>query len=162
VVPGDLSNQEPLSVPKLHYVKLHGSFNWRSSDGHSRMVIGKNKRGQIASEPLLEFYFNTFEKELSQKYGRLFVIGYSFLDEHINEVIAKSGIELHIIDRLDFDLFKKELIEKKPHGREIEKRICNSYYYPYPLIDIFAQVETDSHAWKTIKESFFIKDKRKV
>lgn len=155
VVPSDLSNEESLKVPKLHYIKLHGSFNWRSSDGHSRMVIGKNKRGQIASEPLLEFYFNTLVKELSQKYVQLLVIGYSFLDEHINEVIAKSNIELHIIDRLDFDSFKKELKEKKPYGKEIEERICNSYYYPYPLIDIFAQVGSDSHAWKTIKGSFF-------
>ncbi|MFB3886123.1 MAG: SIR2 family protein [Thermodesulfobacteriota bacterium] len=160
VVPSDLSNQEPLSVPKLHYLKLHGSFNWRSSDGHSRMVIGKNKRSQIASEPLLGFYFNTFEKELSREYGRLLVIGYSFLDEHINEVIAKSDMELHIVDRFDFNSFKKELIEKKPYGKEIEQRIFKSYYYPYPLIDIFPQVATDSHAWRTIKESFFAKDNR--
>jgi len=155
-VPNDPWNQEPLTVAplKLHYIKLHGSFNWVSSGGHRRMVIGKNKRGQIASEPLLDFYFNIFKKELSQKWVRLLVIGYSFLDEHINEVISKSDVELHVIDPLGFDSFKSEL-KTKPYGTNIRERICEGYYYPCPLIDIFPQVEIDSHAWKTIKESFF-------
>jgi len=155
-VPNNPSNQEPLTVAplKLHYIKLHGSFNWISSDGHRRMVIGKNKRGQIASEPLLEYYLNIFKKELLQKSVRLLVIGYSFLDEHINEVIAKSDVELHVIDPLEFDSFKNEL-KTKPYGTKIEGKICEGYYYPYRLIDIFPQAGIDSHAWKTIKESFF-------
>jgi len=155
-VPNDPLKQEtPKAAPlKLHYIKLHGSFNWRDSDKHTKMVIGKNKLSQTASEPLLDFYFSIFKKELSQKSVRLLVIGYSFLDEHINEVIARSDIELHIIDPLGFDRFKEDL-QEKPYGSEIGKKIGRGYYYPYSLKEIFSQVGIDSHAWKTIQESFF-------
>jgi hypothetical protein len=159
MVPNDPWKQEPLTAAplKLHYIKLHGSFNWINSENYPRMVIGKNKWGQIASEPLLDFYFNIFKEELSQKSVRLLVIGYSFLDGHINEVMARSDVELHVIDPLKFERFK-EYLGGKPYGNEIVKKIGRGYYYPYSLKEIFSQVGIDSHPWKTIKESFFVQE----
>lgn len=34
-------------IGKFNVVKLHGSFNWRSSDGSATMVVGKAKADQI-------------------------------------------------------------------------------------------------------------------
>lgn len=33
-----------ISDAQFFYVKLHGSYKWKSSDGRDRMVIGKNKK----------------------------------------------------------------------------------------------------------------------
>lgn len=39
----------------LLYVKLHGSFGWKSSQNSNAMVIGYDKVGSIAREPLLNW-----------------------------------------------------------------------------------------------------------
>jgi hypothetical protein len=41
---------------QLAYVKLHGSFGWRSQDGSNMMVIGHEKLGSINREPVLKWY----------------------------------------------------------------------------------------------------------
>jgi hypothetical protein len=46
----------------LYYVKLHGSLNWKSSDGRDLMVIGGNKPAQIHREKLLQWYFDLFRR----------------------------------------------------------------------------------------------------
>ena len=68
-VPKKPETEEPLNVAprRLHYIKLHGSFNWMSSDRKRIMVIGHKKQSQIANEPLLKHYFEQFEGELSRK-----------------------------------------------------------------------------------------------
>ncbi len=71
-------------------IKLHGSYNWLSSDGTSAMVIGRGKTKQIQKEPLLKHYFEIFNEVLSQDNLRLLIIGYGFGDEHINHVISDS------------------------------------------------------------------------
>lgn len=67
----------------FYYVKLHGSRNWRSSNGQGLMVIGGNKPAQIHREPLLRWYFEIFNQVLSRPNRRLLVIGYGFRDLHI-------------------------------------------------------------------------------
>ena len=156
-VPKHFQNQEPLNAAhggRLHYIKLHGSLNWKSSDGNRRMVIGYNKHKQIADEPLLECYYDIFKKELLQGKPRLLVVGYSFSDEHVNKVIVESDLELHVIDRSEFQSFKDGL-ETKPHGEKIKEKICKGYYHPRKMIEIFPPEGTGSHAWQTIKDSLF-------
>lgn len=75
---------------ECHYVKLHGSLNWRSFDGSDAMVIGDRKEEQINKEPLLKWYFEIFKEVLFQTERKLMVIGYGFGDEHINGVHAMS------------------------------------------------------------------------
>jgi hypothetical protein len=106
-VPEDISNL-------LYYVKLHGSMNWKSSDGRDLMVIGGNKPAQIHREKLLQWYFDLFQEVLSCPNRRLLVIGYGFRDLHINAVIAQSirqyGLKLYIIAPKSPEDFKKELL----------------------------------------------------
>jgi hypothetical protein len=76
------------------YIKLHGSYGWYSSDGKHRLVIGspKMKMKKIKEEPLFDWYFKIFE-EVMRSQKNILVIGYSFRDKHINDVIKKSHTE---------------------------------------------------------------------
>lgn len=98
----------------LYYIKLHGSMNWKSSDGRDLMVIGGNKPTQIHREKLLQWYFDLFQEVLSYPNRRLLVIGYGFRDFHINEVIAQSirqhGLKLYVISPQSPKDFKSELL----------------------------------------------------
>jgi hypothetical protein len=94
-------NDGSKSVSKHLYVKLHGSFNWRSADGSDAMVIGHSKEEQINKEALLKWYSEMFKDVLLVPNMKLMVIGYSFGDDHINKVIAeaveKANLRLYII-----------------------------------------------------------------
>ena len=90
------------SVERFAYVKLHGSYGWRSSkDGSDVMVIGHEKVGSIAKEPLLKWYLSLFEEILREPERNLVVVGYGFGDAHINNVIADAirdcGLRLYAI-----------------------------------------------------------------
>lgn len=69
--------------------KLHGSMNWISADGDQVLVMGANKVGTLKGHPLLKWYFEQFKAYLQQPV-RLMVIGYSFRDPHINDVIMEA------------------------------------------------------------------------
>jgi hypothetical protein len=95
------SNFWSKSVERFAYVKLHGSYGWRSQDGSDVMVIGHGKLGSIEQEPLLKWYLSLFEQILRQPERKLVVVGYGFGDEHINNVIADAirdcGLRLYVI-----------------------------------------------------------------
>lgn len=96
-------------------IKLHGSYNWKSSDGSDAMVIGRGKTEQMMKEPLLCYYYEIFKAALSQGKRRLLVIGYGFGDEHINEVISKAikenELKLYILSPVSPEKLKKDLCE---------------------------------------------------
>ena len=98
---------------RFQYIKLHGSWNWRTSDGKSAMVVGRGKETRIMQEPLLSWYLETFESVLSEQGRKLLVIGYGFRDPHINEVIArcvdKHGLELYVLSPLLPEEFEHHL-----------------------------------------------------
>lgn len=156
MVPKRPENEEPLNVAprKLHYIKLHGSFNWRSSessDGKRIMVIGHEKESKIANEPLLKEYLNTFEEELSKGGVRLLTAGYSFRDEHINKIIFQSDLELHIINHSS-----REDFINRPYSAELKEKIKNAFYHPYSILRVFPSNEKESAEWREIKNSFFV------
>lgn len=103
----------------LNYIKLHGSYGWKSSDGLEAMIFGKNKPIDIEQEPLLNFYSWLFKEVLNRDGIRLLTIGYSFRDNHINDIILES-INKH----------KLELIIAGGDMREIKKQLINSPYQP--------------------------------
>ena len=78
------------------------------------MVIGREKSGLIAREPLLQWYFRLFEEVLSAGDCVLVVIGYGFGDKHINQVILdaiiKRGLQLYVVSPLDPRDFQDRLI----------------------------------------------------
>jgi hypothetical protein len=98
---------------RFQYIKLHGSWNWRTSDGKSAMVIGRGKETRIMQEPLLSWYLETFESVLSKGSRKLLVIGYGFRDPHINDVIARCvkehDLELYILSPLSPETFQHHL-----------------------------------------------------
>jgi len=122
------------------YVKLHGSYHWRDSAGNAHMVIGENKTDRISREPLLEYYFNLFKKVLESGNVDLFVIGYGFGDEHINNVIAESirdnGLKLHVMNPDAPEMFKK-ILSESPHCEDLWNNL--NKYYPCGISRVFPQ-----------------------
>lgn len=146
----------PLSRNVIHYVKLHGSFGWKSFKGLDSYVIGKEKERQVADEPLLSWYFDIFTKALSQPKRKLLLVGYGFRDRHVNEIIANSvknnGLKLYIISPSQQLGFITKL-KSEEYGEIILEGL--SGYYPYSLLEIFPSDQSESHAWKEILSSYF-------
>jgi hypothetical protein len=91
------------------YFKLHGSSNWRDGDA-SFLIMGGNKGPDIEKHWLLRSYRDRFIQMLCRKDVRLVVIGYSFQDVHINEVIeqaAQAGAKFFIIDPMGIDVLDR-------------------------------------------------------
>ena len=151
----DLPNNE------CNYIKLHGSFGWKSSDPDrsDKLVIGRNKETQIADEPLLKWYLDLFEQVLLQGGIKLLIIGYGFRDGHINEVIVKAieqepSLRLYIISPVKPRKFIKELSkEEYNYGKRILKGL--SGYFEASFKDIFPSDGSDTHIWKELQETFF-------
>lgn len=106
-------NPEEFQIDDGHqpFLKLHGSSNWRDSDGGELLVIGHHKSETIRSTAVLGWYFKKFREDLSGPDTRLFVIGYGFRDEHINEPIIDAvqhrGLKFFVIDPFGSDVVRK-------------------------------------------------------
>lgn len=152
----DLGKTNSLSSSKFFYVKLHGSWNWYSSDGKKKLVIGRNKVNQINDEPVLKRYFEIFKEALSKGSIKLFVIGYGFGDEHINKVIADSvhnnNTKLYVLNPSEPEKFKNDLhSDKIPHGEILWNGLEG--YYPHSLSQVFPGKETVEY--QQIRDSYF-------
>lgn len=126
---------------EFNYIKLHGSYNWKSYDGSEMMVIGLDKEDQINREPLLSWYLDIFKEALSNDGVRLFVIGYGFRDKHINEIIASSikehGLQLYVLSPQKPSEFMNSLYllcEEK--ATTIYESLYG--YFPYDLSQVFS------------------------
>ena len=107
------------------YFKLHGSSNWIDGSGDRQLlVMGGNKPATIEQHPILLWNHKQFSEYLSAPDTRLMVVGYSFGDHHINNVIlnaARRGhLRLFIIDPCGADV-----IDKNRHV---------PIYFPDPLV----------------------------
>lgn len=128
-----------LSDGNFFLIKLHGSYNWKSSDGSQKMAmaIGSGKIEQIQKEPLLNYYFDIFKKALLQNQRSLVIIGYGFGDIHINHEISKAvkdnELKIYIISPVSPEEFKKKLCEKPGFSINVWKEI--SGYFQYSLKD---------------------------
>jgi len=82
--------------------KLHGSSNWFAPTGQPLLIMGGDKLREMSLHPILLWYAEIFERMVSEPESRLMIIGYSFRDPHINEVIThaieQSGLRIFIID----------------------------------------------------------------
>ena len=132
------------------YIKLHGSYGWLSSTGDHTLVIGRDKQLQIRNEPLLKAYFGLFELLLGRHRNlKILIIGYSFHDPHINEVllnaVTMNDSKLFIINPGDQRAFYKRLGEQN-----LDDLVLGiECYYPYTLKQIFSQ--KNSPEWEQIK-----------
>lgn len=141
--------QNSLNAIPFVYLKLHGSWNWLSSDGKKRLVIGRDKMQQISDEPLLEYYFELFEKALLRENVKLFVIGYGFGDAHINKTILKAiksyGLKLYILDPSGPESFKER------HGAMWDGVVG---YFPYSISEVFGE-DSPNEKLKLINGSYW-------
>jgi hypothetical protein len=80
---------DPLDQP---IYKLHGSVNWRTEDGSRVLVIGDGKAASIQGSSLLSAYVEKFREYLCAGKTKLMVVGYSFLDSHVNELLTEASI----------------------------------------------------------------------
>jgi hypothetical protein len=104
----------PASSQPLY--KLHGSCNWFTDSGEPVLIMGSAKTAAITRQPLLEGYQRHFSACLNQPNTRLMVIGYSFLDEHINEVIEGAsrlhGLRTYLVDPRGRDVLRDPKMER--------------------------------------------------
>jgi SIR2-like domain len=69
--------------------KLHGSTDWIDDSG-DLFVVGGAKASYIESKPILKYYLDEFRRSLAQPNTRLMIIGYGFLDDHVNRALEDS------------------------------------------------------------------------
>ncbi len=94
------------------YIKMHGSYAWKSANNTNAFVIGYEKSGSISKEPLLEWYLDIFKEVLHVRDQTLVIVGYGFMDRHINDIIAdsaKTGLKIHVISPLQPKQFEQLL-----------------------------------------------------
>jgi hypothetical protein len=89
--------------------KLHGSSNWYTESGEPLLIMGNAKTGAIQRFPILRHYHDQFAARLNEPNSKLMVIGYSFQDEHINEVIERAWREYRLLTYL-VDLRGREVL----------------------------------------------------
>ncbi|QAU47214.1 SIR2 family protein [Bradyrhizobium guangzhouense] len=115
------------------YIKLHGSCNWvESSSGERILIIGGQKTVAIGRFPILTFYHDQFRQLATRPDAKLMVIGYSFGDEHINEVILDAALN-----------HKLEVFIVDPSGLQIlDKRDPRALIPPPPgqLVDLIPKI----------------------
>lgn len=106
---------------KQKIFKLHGSVDWIQQSGKGLVIIGGNKPDAIQSNPLLQRYYNEFRKALNAGNTRLMVIGYSFQDLHINDLIwtaaEKHGLTMFLVDPRGLGLIQKSMGEAELRTR---------------------------------------------
>jgi hypothetical protein len=98
--------------------KLHGSSNWRAETGEHLLIMGNAKAGAIQRFPVLRSYHEEFAARLSGGNSKLMVIGYSFQDEHINEVIERAsrerGLGTYLVGPSGRTVLRDRKLEKAP------------------------------------------------
>lgn len=92
--------------------KLHGSVDWRQS-GKDVLILGDKKPDAIQGVPLLRWYYVQFREMLNAGNTRLMVIGYSFHDPHIDDLIRTAGencdLSMFLVDPAGIEIFKPHI-----------------------------------------------------
>jgi hypothetical protein len=157
----DMSEQNQRLDGFINYIKLHGSFRWRPEDGSSAMVLGGGKELSIRRSPLLTWYHDLFEQVLCAGDVRIFVIGYSFQDDHINRTIARavqsSNAKIFVWDICDpLQLLKNVSIVEPGYPRStIDLRPYLIGSASRPLAEVFRPGERTTPEFERIAASFF-------
>ena len=121
-----IEKYEPLDN-MVYLYKLHGSINWIEAEGNSffniKEIIIPNKdedniliypnplkQGKSLTTPYTDI-FREFQKKLLLDHSVLFVVGYGFNDEHINNIIyqalsSNSSLSVVVFSNCDVDDLK--------------------------------------------------------
>jgi hypothetical protein len=138
----------------FNVVKLHGSFNWRTTDGRNELVVGTAKTDRIAASPLLSWYWDIFERVLSAGEVRLLVVGYGFGDDHVNAAIA-NAVEHHGLRLFIWDTAPnlKDRIHAAPHGSPIWKGLLSTA--SRQMIEVFPSNQDETEEYRRIRRALF-------
>jgi hypothetical protein len=90
--------------------KLHGSVDWFDSSGDF-LIVGGGKEELIREKPLLTGYFNEFKRRLRESDARIMIIGYSFCDMHINQILADAWKENGTLSAFYVDPVGRKVIQ---------------------------------------------------
>ena len=138
---------------QTNVIKLHGSFNWRTPDARSLMVVGTEKTRQIAGVPLLAWYSDVLKAVLFSGDVRLMIVGYGFGDEYINATIAEAiesyGLKVFIWGR---GSNLKDRILAAPHGSAIWKGLLSTV--TQPMREVFPPSQEISEEYQRIRRVF--------
>ena len=142
--------QKLSSSGELQYIKIHGSMNWRNADGSNVMVIAGRKKEYISAEPLLNWYFQKFEKVFREDDIHLLVIGYGFGDPHVNKVLAKAisehNLKCSVVYPPGWDQLRRRIRERghqlkesgePDHSETILEGICRGQILDFDLRQAF-------------------------
>ena len=103
----DVSTHHELLEHAQPIFKLHGSVNWKNADGSAPLVIGTGKELAIQRIPLLAWYQVKFREFLFAGDTRIMVIGYSFSDDYLNDVLmdaaTKQGLKMYVVNPAGLD-----------------------------------------------------------
>lgn len=109
----------------IHYIKLHGSYGWKSSDGANQLVVGTSKETLIQREPLLRAYFDLFQSVIKEGSKKVLLIGYGFRDTHINAALV-DGVQNHGL----------EVYILTPGGiADLRRNMENGHYYALDILN---------------------------
>lgn len=152
------------STGDYYFVKLQGSLGWLSHSGGNQMILGTNKVEDINKEPLLKWCFQIFEEAICRQEVKLFVLGYSFRDKHVNDLILKAvteyKISIYVISPEDPEVLRDRLEGKKLAGASYEIlptlkiwEAVRGGYYPYRLNEIFPANQVETAVAQDIKKA---------
>src|SRR5690606_37485644 len=117
----------------VYLYKIHGSVNWvedkndantffkikeipysaGNSNAHTALVYpAPTKQNKSLGSPYVEM-FSEFQKKLLEQHTVLFVIGYSFSDEHINNIIYQALAINSTINVVVFEKVKDRITKNK-------------------------------------------------
>lgn len=150
-----IQNASPLQLRKaFNVIKLHGSFNWRTPNGKSSMVVGRQKTDQIRSFPLLRSYWQVFEEVLRAGDVRLMVVGYGFGDQHVNAAIAEAvtnyGLRIFVWDTAPN---LTERVKAAPQGEAIWRGVLSTA--SRPLREVFPSNQAETEEYRRIVATVF-------
>lgn len=153
----------PWTTGQNNYIKLHGSFNWRSADEQKNlMVIGGDKANQIGQIPLFNWYHGIFREVLHAGDVRLFVIGHSFSDDHINRIIQSAvktaGLQMFVANNMSAGAVADLMVEKffDGPGKRASKVADETTAVPEPLAQLMGGNSVqESGRWQRVCDAFF-------
>jgi hypothetical protein len=141
-----------------NYVKLHGSWDWVSPGGTRGMVMGGGKADSINRSPLLSYYFDLFTACISGGDKRLMIIGYGFVDEHVNKALARAitndGLRVHVWD-VRPPRALREYLHTIKFGPEIWGGLCG--YSQRPLSEVLGPEAKDEGGFVSIATQSMIR-----
>jgi hypothetical protein len=134
---------------------LHGSINWSDDSERPGMVMGRRKKAMISSHPLLSWNYHIFESVLASGDVKLMVVGYSWGDDHINDVIA-DAVKGHRLKLYSWNtLPPQDLIRPQYRGPEILAGLAG--YWTRPLTEVMPPKPTapGSPEYDNVVRTFF-------